>query len=239
MASFITSKFDKIGDFVRQKFNKFTTKISYNFWDELTGKSVAGNKIATDANPRKAALQWFRDYSRNIDNKYQKRVMRPGLMYAFEYFDPLGKKTLEYYDRRPLDICIGSYLTKAGELREVAINLHFLPQKVRLIVMFQIFTMFRSRYKENLFEKDMKPVPVNWKAIVKPLKQFGIGFAIRSYVPNLKKNVIEIKQEDWKYAAYYQPNDFVRSDVVKLEEEWRKYVKKNNMKAVEGESHLK
>ncbi len=231
MSIISSSKFDKIGAMVRSKFSRFVKSFNYDLW-----KEIVNNEIAKSPNPRKAASQWFKDYYRDPKNKYQKRVMRPGSLYAFEYFDPLTKDTLDYWDRQPLSLCLGNIRTKAGEVREVCINFHYLPQKVRMIVMYQVYYLFRMKFKSNLYTEDIKAVPIDWKVIAKPLKQFGVGFCLRMYVPNLKKNVIEIKQEDWCRAVYWAPRDFVGANAMKLETQWREYVKKNQHKLVHGES---
>lgn len=213
-------KLNKLTANVRKTFAKTVAKFRYDLWKEMTE-----NEIAKSANPRMAANKWFSSYVKNKDNHHKGKLLRPGLMYMFKY-DAKHKDTLEFWDRTPLDICIGVYRTKSGEPREVCINLHMLPERTRLLVVYQIYYMFRSKYKENLFVKDQKPIAVRWKDIAKPLERYGIGFAVRQYIPSRRSQTVEIAQEDWKFGVYVNPRTYEGINARRLEQKWKEYVQR-------------
>lgn len=226
-------RFSKIVKGVRGLFSKFVNKFQYDFWDEMNS-----NDIAKSSNPGKNAVSWYRkNYMKNPDAFYQRKMMKMGHLYIFDYDDPIHKKTLEYFDTQPLVLCIGHIVTKDDKVRNLGINLHLLPPKVRRLVLFQIYYMYKSAFSKNLNASKQGKVKVRWQSIVKPLEKFGIGFCIRMYAPNRQTNVINFKQEDWDKAIWIPSKGYSKITANGLEKEWKDYVKNKKTKLVSGESH--
>jgi hypothetical protein len=82
-------------------------------------------------------------------------------------------------------------------------------------------------------------VNIEWQVIKKQLEKFGAGFAIRLYVPNLMKNVIEFNQDDWSKAVWIPSRAYEKTDMQKLEKLWKEYVKNQGRKVnTAGEGHI-
>lgn len=199
------------------------------------------NDIARSPNPEREAVKWYREeYSKNAERYLRGKFLSQGRLYLFDYKDPKYKKELAFFDTQPLVLSLGPVKTKLGT-RVIGLNLHLLPPNVRRLVLYQIYYMFKARYSSNLYKNTQKDVPVSWKAIVKPLEKFGIGFCIRMYIPERQKNVVEFLQEDWAKAIWIPSAGYAKIGPRQLEAEWRKFVKENRRKTrlVSGESHNK
>lgn len=231
-----SSRFSKLLNFVKKGFNKLASKYSYDFWEEMTN-----NEIAKSVNSDKMAVQWYYDNYQNNPEKYVKRrVLQPGTLCIFDYETPKTMDKLEFWDTNPLVLVLQPFYTKEEKIRVTGINLHLLPPNIRLLVLYQAFYMYKSAYTAQLFtDKPALQVNIEWQVIKKQLEKYGAGFAFRSYIFSLMRNVIEFNQEDWKYAIWINSRKYQKTNQQELEKLWKEYVKKQGKKvATAGESHL-
>ena len=232
-----SSRFGRLLGSVKKQFQRLASKLSYDFWDELTT-----NEIATARNPGDAAVTWYRKtYQNNPDKWVKKRLMQPGCLYLFDYETPKYADTLDFWDKNPLVLCLTPFITKDEKIRILGINLHLLPPKIRHLVIYQVFLMYKGAYTSQLFsDKGSTQVNVRWQDVKKQLDKFACSFALRMYIPSLQKNIVEFNQEDWKYAAYIPSAAYSKTNVADLEKRWKEYVKKQGKKSnTAGESHLR
>ena len=230
------SRFDKIISTVRTAFRRQITKLGYDFWDEMMK-----NDIARSSKPSTASVKWYNEnYKNNRDSWLKGGFMKPGRLYMFDYKHPKNEDTLAYWDTNPLVLSLGTFRTKAGKIRNIGINLHLLPPKVRRLVLFTIYTTFKTQYKKNLYATNPKDIPsIRWNMVKKPVEKFGVGFALRMYIPELQKHIVEFKVEDMPKAIWIPSARYAKTNPAKLEKEWKQYLKANRRiaKLVGGERH--
>lgn len=197
----------------------------YDLW-----KEIENSPFLKGGNPQAKALAWYRKDVMNNEVYFSKaNLLQQGFLYTFNYDTPKYESVLDYFDTQPLVISFGPIDTSLGK-RDIGINLHLLPPRIRRIVMYKIFEMYRNMYKEQLFSKDPKTVMVTWKAIATPLLKYGIAFAIRMYIPELRKNAIRFRYEDWAKAIYLPSKRLAKTTQEELERLWAKFVKEQQTK---------
>ena len=59
------------------------------------------------------------------------KYLLPGQIVMFGYSEPKFKEELEYYDKTPLTLFIGITRTNNGDIREIGLNLHYYPPRIR------------------------------------------------------------------------------------------------------------
>lgn len=230
------SRFGRLLSSVKKTFSRLSAKFTYDFWERMQN-----NEIAKSSNSDKAAVKWYYDnYQNNPDKYVKRRIMLPGTLCIFDYDTPKYADTLDFWDRNPLVLVLTPFYTKEEKIRILGINLHLLPPKIRQLVLYQAFLMYKSEYTAQLFsDKKALQVNVSWKVIKKQLDKFGIGFACRMYIPSLQKNIIEFNVDDWDKAIWIPSRAYSKTNVNDLERRWKEYVKQQGRKiATAGESHL-
>lgn len=196
----------------------------YDLW-----KEIENSPFLKGGNPNAKALEWYKKYvARNPDYFIKAALLQQGFLYTFNYDTPKYESVLDYFDTQPLVISFGPIDTSLGK-RDIGINLHLLPPRIRRVVMYKIFEMYRNMYKDQLFVKDPKTVQVTWKAIATPLLKYGIAFCIRMYIPSLRKNTIRFKYEDWASAIYLPTKRLAKTTQEELEKLWAQFVRKQQL----------
>jgi hypothetical protein len=229
------SRFGRLLGSVKRGFKRLTSKFAYDFWAE-----IENNEIAKSRRPERAAVRWYRDeYMNNPDRHVKRRIAAPGTLIMFDYDNPKYKDELKFYDTQPLVLVVQPFITKEEKIRIQGINLHLLPPKIRQLVLYQAFYLYKSEYTAQLFtDKKALQVNVEWAAIKKQLEKYGAGFAFRMYIPQRQKNVIEFRQEDWAKAIYIPSKGYAKIGPAKLEKEWREFVKTQGKKInTAGQGH--
>lgn len=241
MAGIISnSRFGRLLGAVRKQFARLTNRYTFDFWE-----SMQNNPIAKANNPEKAAVEYYNvQYVNNPARHVKRRVMLPGTLCVFDYEHPKLEDVLDFWDTQPLVLIMQPFITKEEKIRYLGINLHLLPLNIRKLVLFQVFTIYKSEYMAQMLagqkRQSVSAVQVNveWSDVKKQLEKFGAGFAIRMYIPNLQKNIIEILPEDWDKIIYLPSKKYQKTSVMDLEKRWKEYVKKSQSHTA-GESHLK
>lgn len=196
----------------------------YDLW-----KEIENSPFLKGGNPNAKALEWYKKYvARNPEYFTKAALLQQGFLYTFNYDTPKYESVLDYFDTQPLVISFGPIDTSLGK-RDIGINLHLLPPRIRRVVMYKIFEMYRNTYKDQLFAKDPKTVQVSWKAIATPLLKYGVAFAVRMYISDLRKNTIRFKYEDWAKAIYLPTKRLAKTTQEELEKLWAQFVRKQQL----------
>lgn len=223
----ISNRFADLTQSVSDLFSRFTSMFkNYDLFKEI--KNSPWNKTQGAIK----AYNWYKEYRRDKNNWLKGQLMHQGRLYMFDYRTPKYKDTpqLPWFDENPLVICLGHVKTSLG-WRTININMHILPPVTRRIVMSKIFDFNKNKYKSMLGKKEQKDVTsVSYKKLIKPLEQYGVGFAIRMYIPKLQKNIVEFRFDDWKNAIFLESRKLNGITVVELAKAWSDYVEEHNKK---------
>lgn len=158
---------------------------------------------------------WVKKYAKQ--QRY-KGMLIQGHLFAFTYNDPLTKDKLDYYDTTPLVLSFGLYLAQTGNMIEYGVNLHYLPRKIRIAFLTDIFNDFKIRHNGEMYSS--KPRAINeltWEELQKYVKRYGIDFAVRSYIPERRDKTFIIRYEDWGKIVNMPSSKFVGINDVQLE----------------------
>ena len=148
------------------------------------------------------------------------------MLYMFNYDDPKFKDdltVLPFFDTQPLVLIMGVVDTKEGK-REIGINLHLLPEQVRKTVLFKIYTVYKIEYNKAMKQGRGTSFRMSWQTIYKLNKNLGVGFAVRMYIPERRKNVIKFPLMEWERAIWIPSKGYTRTTPIQLEKEWKKYI---------------
>lgn len=195
-------------------------------------KEIENHEWVKKGNPSAKALEWYRKdimTDTSLHNKGQ--LLRQGFLYTFNYDTPKYESVLDYFDTQPLVISFGYVETSLGK-RDIGINLHLYPPRIRRIIMYKVFDIYRNLYKGQLFAKNPKEIPVKWIDLKKPLEKYGIAFGIRMYISELRTNTIQFLYEHWASAIYLPSKRIAKKTQTELEALWAEFVK--NQKKTNG-----
>lgn len=163
-------------------------------------------------------------YSEILKNtKGTTKYLLPGQAVIFEYPNPKTEPDLEFYDRTPLTIFFGLTRDKKNNLREVGINLHYFPPFARCRVVNTIYEVFK-RYYQLQFNEPVHKVNryINWPVLKRLCKKYKIGFAVKMYVPMLRRNTHIIPTRLWA-TAIYSEGHFAKETLQNIMTFWRHY----------------
>lgn len=191
---------------------------------------IRNNPWLKGGRPANKALHWL--YSEVLKNpgqyRYKQNFMFSGGLFTFEYTNPKfkGTKQLEWFDKYPLVLSLGPVVTKQG-IRNLGFNLHLLPPKVRIIVLCQIFELYKNLYRYQIFFKHDKPVTIKYQIIMKTMRRYGADFAVRMYIPSRQNSVVVFSYTDWYKAVFIPSRAYDSIKAYKLIQLWTKHIRKN------------
>lgn len=185
-----------------------------------------------DYNFQKAILQerLHRDDIKTRDKKSRKFMdgcpevghgkLKIGGVYCFDYFDPITKEDLDYYDARPVTIFFGRGKNKEGKMRVIGFNWHYLPPRMRYKFVAKLLELFRE-YDKYWVTGVTRDIPkMYYKRIVEALKRAKLEFCVRMYDPRLMRNIKEIPGEGWQKAVFSEGH-FKKQDREKIMNHWK------------------
>jgi len=116
------------------------------------------------------------------------KYLLPGQCVIFGYAEPKYKDELEYYDKTPFTIFIGITRTDNGDIREIGLNLHYFPPKVRARILHTTYEVFKHHFQKCFNDPPEKPSGfINYNALKHILKRnTKIAFGIKMYIPVLR-----------------------------------------------------
>ena len=184
---------------------------------------------------RRSAEKWFGEASKSIrDNAVanHSKPFRTGMIHVFRYEKPKHMKTLEWWDRNPVVLALDSH--DSGT--DVGINLNLLPVQFKEDLLDMIYDRMAGqiksktgRSKENnaLTQGEINLI---YKDIKKFLVLFGFDFAIRQYVPQLKKNQKVVSYEHWAKIALCDFQDLYGIGINEVKRAYREHLKSRSKK---------
>jgi len=179
---------------------------------------------------RRSAEKWFAEASKSIrDNAVAKhsKPFKVGMIHVFRYEKPKHIKTLEWWDMNPVVLAMDPH--ESGT--DVGINLNLLPVQMKEDLLDMIYDRMAGqiksktgRSKENnaLTQGEINLI---YKDAVKFLKQFGFDFAIRQYIPQLKKNQKVVSYESWAKIALCDFQDLNGIGINEVKRQFREHLK--------------
>lgn len=191
---------------------------------------ILNSKWVKTGRPSTEALKWlFGTVFKNPrDYRYNSMLLKQGGLFIFEYTNPKYKNTsvLPYFDQYPLVLSLGPISTNEG-VRNLGFNLHLLPPKIRIIVLAQVFDIYKKLYRYNIFYKKDRPVNVKYKQIIKVLDKYGVRFCVRLYIPRRMKQIATFDVKDWHKAIFISSRGYYGIKAKQLQNEWRKFNREN------------
>lgn len=173
-----------------------------------------------------SAYQWLIEQKQNNDgqvNFVPNNLLLPGKIHTFRY-NPKHKKVLDYYDKNPVVLYIGT-IRRGKNILELGINLNFIPVPYKWYVLATVTKTYSGFF--NQISNSAKPksalkqpnIRYNYNALKSMLERFGFTFAIRTYIPSRKSNTYVINYSNWEQVALLSIDDFEKitySELIKL-----------------------
>lgn len=187
------------------------------------------SKWVKSGRPSNYAIQWLWKVVFKDPNKYayKQNFMFSGGLFTFEYLNPKYRNTkqLPWFDRYPLVLSLGPVVTKNG-IRNIGFNLHLLPPRVRIVVLCEVFELYKNLYRYNIYFNKTRAVNIDYKIIMKSCLKYGAGFSVRMYIPARQRVKILFPYNEWYRACFLPSRSYDGIKAQKLIQEWSKYVKK-------------
>lgn len=179
--------------------------------------------------PATKAQKWlFQEVMRNpAEYRYGKLLMYQGGLFMFQYKNPKYKGTakLPWFDKYPLVLSLGPVVTKQG-IRNLGFNLHLLPPKIRIVVLCQVFEMYKKLYRYQIFFMKNRPVQIRYQHIVKALRKYGVTFSVRMYIPRRQREIVCFPYKVWYKAVFIPSSGYDSIKAAKLIQEWTKFIRR-------------
>ena len=155
-------------------------------------------------------------------NKY----LLPGQIVVFGYSEPKFKEDLEYYDKTPFTIFLGITRTNEGNIREVGLNLHYYPPRIRSRILTTTYNVFKSHFQKHFNDSPDKPAGfINYKALKHIMRSnTKIGFGIKMYIPVLRGKSYVLPTRLLP-TAFYTEGHFSKATLAQIQKYWRQYRK--------------
>ena len=154
------------------------------------------------------------------------KYLLPGQIVVFGYSEPKFKEDLEYYDKTPCVICLGITRTNEGNIREVGLNLHYYPPRIRSRILTITYNVFKSHFQKHFNDSPDKPVGfINYKALKHIMRSnTKIGFGIKMYIPVLRGKSYVLPTRLLP-TAFYTEGHFSKATLAQIQKYWRQYRK--------------
>lgn len=159
-----------------------------------TERDYKSNIGRRDSNSRKFIEE-------NYDTGNEKSIL-PGQLIMFDYFEPVTKEDLEYYDAKPCTIFFGVFNTKNGK-RVIGFNIHYYPPRIRFRIMQRVFEIFKPLYAKA-WNQPLKTgmSHMDYKMLMEQLESAKLQFGVRMYIPKLINKIIPIPVQAWPKAVF-------------------------------------
>lgn len=185
----------------------------------------AGGKIKA----RRAAEVWFENSSKNIREgavmQYSMRF-RTGMIHVFRYDNPKYGDVLPWWDRNPVVLA----LDPVGD-NDFGINLNLLPIAFKENLLDFIYNRLQGQIKSASLGKGGKSVlqgqlPLTYEGAKLFLEQYGLGFAVRQYIPKRKANQKIVNYENWAKIALCDFIELNGATIGQIRYQFRNHLKK-------------
>lgn len=152
------------------------------------------------------------------------KYLLPGQICIFGYSEPKYKEELEYYDRTPMTLFFGITRTPEGNIREIGLNLHYYPPRVRLNILNTTYEIFKTHFQKHFNDSPEKPAQIiNYKALKHILKHYvKIKFGIKMYIPVLRGQTYVLPTRLLP-TAFYTEGHFSKATLAQIHKFWRQF----------------
>lgn len=152
------------------------------------------------------------------------KYLLPGQCVIFGYSEPKYKEELEYYDATPFTMFIGITRTDKGDIREIGLNLHYFPPKVRARILHTTYEVFKTHFQKHFNDPPEKPSGfINYKALKHILKHnTKIAFGIKMYIPVLRGNSYVLPTRLLPTACQTEGH-FSKATLYQVRKYWRQF----------------
>jgi len=154
------------------------------------------------------------------------KYLLPGQIVMFGYSEPKYKEELEYYDKTPLTLFIGITRTKDGNIREIGLNLHCYPPRIRQYILFRTYEVFKPHFQKCFNDPSNKPATfISWKSLQTIIKSNAkIGFGIKMYIPVLRGHTYVLPTRLLP-TAFFTEGHFSQATLIQVRKFWRQFKK--------------
>lgn len=152
------------------------------------------------------------------------KYLLPGQIVVFGYSEPKFKESLDYYDKTPFVIFLGITRTDEGNIREVGLNLHYYPPRIRSRILTTTYNVFKYHFQKHFNDATDKPVGfINYKALKHIMRSnTKIGFGIKMYIPVLRGKSYVLPTRLLP-TAFYTEGHFSKATLAQIQKYWRQY----------------
>ena len=164
----------------------------------------------------------------------------PGQIVYFNYFNPITKEDLQYYDATPLTIYFNTYTSKQGT-RVIGFNLHYYPPKLRYKIMNLIFKLFKPAFTNSKTWESGVQTSVqffDYETIIEELSKYKLQFGVRQYDPKLMtdKRIVPTK---WLSTALFTEGNFKKETRKQIMDYWKNWSPNPGKKSKDVKSESK
>ena len=177
------------------------------------------------------AKLWFNKAKKNPYDPtvvfVENQMLQVGKINQFSY-DPKEKDILDYYDKKPLVISLGT-MQRNKKRYEIGINLNFIPAPYKwsvLDIIQETYSTFFQRHKDNKHSNNalkQQQIMYNYQLLKAVLKRYGVSFAMRTYIPSRKSKLYVINYNNWVDAAFLSLENFEGISYERMQQEYRDY----------------
>ena len=152
------------------------------------------------------------------------KYLLPGQIVVFGYSEPKFQEELDYYDKTPFVIFLGITRTNEGNIREVGLNLHYYPPRIRSRILTTTYNVFKYHFQKHFNDATDKPVGfINYKALKHIMRSnTKIGFGIKMYIPVLRGKSYVLPTRLLP-TAFYTEGHFSKATLAQIQKYWRQY----------------
>ena len=152
------------------------------------------------------------------------KYLLPGQIVVFGYSEPKFRESLDYYDKTPFVIFLGITRTNEGNIREVGLNLHYYPPRIRSRILTTTYNVFKYHFQKHFNDTTDKPAGfINYKALKHIMRSnTKIGFGIKMYIPVLRGKSYVLPTRLLP-TAFYTEGHFSKATLAQIQKYWRQY----------------
>lgn len=152
------------------------------------------------------------------------KYLLPGQIVLFGYAQPKYAEELDYYDKTPLTLFFGITRTNDGVIREIGLNLHYYPPRIRARILNTTYNVFKHHFKKHFNDAPDRPAGfINYNALKHILKRHNkIAFGVKMYIPVLRGKSYVLPTRLLP-TAFYTEGHFSKATLAQVQKFWRQF----------------
>ena len=178
---------------------------------------------------RKEAEKWFVESSKNVREGAVARYggrFRTGMIHVFRYDKPKHEATLPWWDRNPVVLALDPV-----EGNDFGINLNLLPVAFKEDMLDMIYSRLEGQIESKKAGKNgvarmQGQIPLTYTGAKAFLERFGLGFAVRQYIPALKSDQKIVNYENWARIALCDFIELNGASIGQIRYQFRNHLRK-------------